>query len=74
MPEDPASEPIWTFCKPLLVRHKADGKVGTAIISFKEVLFFDTNGNITWSDVDYLKEEYELIREYNPGETLSITR
>lgn len=37
------------------------------------VIYFDTDDSICHSSEEYFNDAYELIRKYNPGETLSIT-
>lgn len=67
----------YELCQPYLVRNDdCGGKVQTAIVSPKSVLFFDaSDGSITYSDShEYLYKNFTIIRKYAPGETLSYTQ
>lgn len=61
---------------PLFVRSKEYGDISTALVSPYSVFYFSSDRcgvGISYSSYDYFKEEYEVIRQYVPGETLSIT-
>jgi len=57
---------------------KYDGAIGTAIrrkLDGKdEVLWFTGEGSITSMSIQYFSAYYTIIRPYQPGEQLIITR
>lgn len=62
---DPDTKEISTIF--LVPYNKENGDKG------QTVLWFDADGTVCHSDVDYLRREFEIIRKYNKGEKLTIT-
>jgi len=64
------------LCHPYLVVHKDTRAVRTVIVGRDDtVLFFDLeDGIILHGTVDYLKGNYDIIRAYQTGDTLSYTQ
>jgi hypothetical protein len=78
MPEC-VSKPQWPdpldLCSLILCRKPATNKLYTVILLDNDQVMFvaDREAPITYQGLKYLKSEYEFIRYYRKGETLSIT-
>lgn len=59
-------------CTLTLAKRKDNGKLYTVILLSDRVLFID-ECSISHGPLNYFYDEYEIIREYREGETLSIT-
>lgn len=65
------------ICTPYLVREKESRELKTVIITNTEngsrVVFFGERSGITHSDFEWLKRQYEYVREYSEGESFKVT-
>lgn len=74
MPKMAAVAPLKDIsCKLLLVRNDAAGDHFTAIVGDEEVIYFDPSG-ISYSTIGFFQDKYSIIREYAPGEKLTVVR
>jgi hypothetical protein len=73
MPGSEYANGVINLCSPTLVQHKRDGDIATAFFGLVEVLFFRPDGNISFGTRECFKLNYTILRQYLPGELLTIT-
>lgn len=74
MPKMPDVTPLDDIsCKLLIVRCDETGVHSTAIVGDAEVIYFDPTG-ISYSSAEFFQDNFSIIREYVPGEKITIVR
>jgi hypothetical protein len=58
----------------LYLAHRNDGTGRATVMRVSdEVAYFEPGDGITYSSYDYFKDQYTIVREYEKGESLTLT-